>query len=962
VEYNHQASALYGKVSVRTFDGKRLPYIDGLVNLVLADELGGVPMEEIMRVLAPRGVAMIGGKKIVKPWPRQLDEWTHYLYDASGNAVSKDTRVGPPRHLQWTAEPRWARSHEHAASVAAMVSGDGKIYYLHDEGICGILVSELPERWALYARDAFSGVLLWKKKFTDFGSTAWGGLWHCREPMEIPRRLVFGGGKIYATLGFRNAAISVLDPDTGETLTSFQEGKNNDELIWHEGVLLVRQQKSLPDYPLKGGRSGGIVAKKRSDGKPDIPVASMGDETILGLDAETGKVLWSQEESRVVAISLAALGDRVCYHNFQQIVCLDLRSGKELWRADCATWPNVIGTSGTLVIYRERVIHAGSEGIQVFSLDSGERLWKGPALPRMSVRNPPDMFAIDGRIWTGPTEDIAGARNYTKLDKVPSHAPMLSGKSVKGFDVATGEVTKELEIGKLVTPGHHTRCYRSKATSRFLIWPKLGMEFIDVAGGENHERVDWARGECGFGVMPSGGLLYVPPHPCLCYMGVLLDGFNALAPAGETTSNYPMLLAEHRLQQGPAYEKAARSSSTADNGSDWPSLRHDAARSGRTPCEVPSDVSRKWSVDIGGKLTQPVVADGTVYVASVDTHTVYALSADSGKQRWCFTADARIDSPPTIHGALVLFGCSDARVYPVLRGAAEFLLDYLVEDPDGLLVIVPSTSPENSYIHPQTGKAVWITRGSTYHMALVRAVFEAVIEGSKILGTDEELRSKLEQSMTKLPLARIGRDGTIQEWIEDYKEREPEHRHLSHLIGLHPFSLITDENPTLFEAARKTIERRGFGGDVGWSNAWKTCFYARLRNGEKARWYFNRLLTKNALPNLMCALKPGRKSFIVDANFGGTAGFAEMLLQSHDSQIRLLPALPGAWSTGRISGLRARGGFEVDLQWKDGKLLAAAIRNVSGKRCKVPYGEKAVELNLKQGGTAQLDGNLQAPK
>jgi len=296
------------------------------------------------------------------------------------------------------------------------------------------------------------------------------------------------------------------------------------------------------------------------------------------------------------------------------------------------------------------------------------------------------------------------------------------------------------------------------------------------------------------------------------------------------------------------------------------------------------------------------------------------------------------------------------RAYPVLKGAARFILDYLVEDQDGSLVIVPSTSPENQYIHPKTKQAVRITRGSTYHMTLVQVLFDAVIQGSTILDTDEEFRGKLATALSKLPPVKVGENGTIQEWIEDYQERDPHHRHVSHLIGLHPFSVINVNAPELFTAAGKTLERRGSGGDVGWSNAWKVNFYARLLDGEKAHAYLSRLIGRNAFPNLMDACWPGRV-FEIDGNLAGAAGIAEMLLQSHGGEIRLLPALPAAWPDGSVTGLCARGGFVVDMEWKSGRITKAIIHSKVGGPCRVRNNDKLIELDTKPGENYDVEMN-----
>ncbi len=284
--------------------------------------------------------------------------------------------------------------------------------------------------------------------------------------------------------------------------------------------------------------------------------------------------------------------------------------------------------------------------------------------------------------------------------------------------------------------------------------------------------------------------------------------------------------------------------------------------------------------------------------------------------------------------------------YPVLKGAAEFLLDYLVEDADGRLVVVPSTSPENSYLHPGTGKAVRITKGSTYSTAIVSAVFDAVIRGGETLGIDAGFRRELQQAMTRFPPVKIGADGTIQEWVEDYREAQPGHRHISHLIGLHPFALITQEDKALFEAAVKTVERRlgSGGGHTGWSRAWVINFYARLLDGDAAHEHAVKLLQKSTLPNLFDNHPP----FQIDGNFGGTAGMAEMLLQSHAGTVHLLPALPEAWPNGAVRGLRARGGLEVDLTWSDGKVTAGLTADHAGTY-RVRFRDRILPVELKAG-------------
>jgi len=680
---------LYGKVSAQLFSGGRLPYADNLINLIVSEDLGKVPIDEVMRVLAPRGMAYIGKEgnrtKTIKPWPKEIDEWTHWLHDATGNAVAQDMLVGPPRHLQWVANPLWSRHHDTVPSVSAMVSSHGRLFYISDEAPAGI-DGTVPDRWFLVARDGFNGVLLWKRAMPEWGWRQWSATWHGRfnQPSHLPGRLVAVGDTIYVTLGF-NAPLTALDAATGKLIRTYEGTDNTDEILYHEGLL--------------------VLALNNETRKPAKDKRTPINKSICVIEAETGKMLWKKGEYQGLhpkadsgepfgCLGMVIGGGRIFLMDGDSIVSLDLKTGDKLWRVPRPKVPEFVALFGmrmndlcVLVCHNDIVLYAQPEmqirdpwhsipgTLYAFSAKSGNLIWKH-RYGGWSHFYQPDIFVIDNLVWIHEHVDAQEGQGKTlkKHQLIPKQDTL--DYAVLGLDPATGKVKRRFSTRETFNVGHHHRCYRNKATARFLLTSRRGVEFLDTKSGENQLH-HWARGGCLFGIVPCNGLLYLTPHPCDCYIATKLNGFFALASEHTDRQYLHVVSNDDILERGPAYGAIENRKSTIENPNDWPTYRHDPQRTGSTKSAVPTNLQRLWQAEIGGKLTPPVVADGKLFVASVDSHTIHAINADNGKTLWTYTAAGRVDSPPTIYRGLMLFGSADGWVYCLTASDGKLAWRYL---------------------------------------------------------------------------------------------------------------------------------------------------------------------------------------------------------------------------------------------------------------------------------------------
>jgi len=668
-------TGLYGRVSADGFDGKRLPYINDLVNLILAPAAGGrVGPDEIARVLAPRGVAIVGGRKTVKPVPGNIDEWSHWMHGPDNNPVARDKVVDVPRNLQWVHGPEWIASHNLNPGVSAMVTSGGRVFSIINEMPPGI--KGMKDQWVLTARDAFNGLVLWSRPITPWGWTHWSEKEESVEmrfvpPFQVMRRLVAADDRLFVTPGF-TAPVHVLDAASGKQIRVLEGTDKTFEILHVDGRLYLAVNDSLGTDSM-------------------IPAVS-----VMAVDPATGKTVWKTGGFRGISGKLNSLykhanafltagSGGLALLDGDDLVSLDRKTGRERWRAarpgkrlrlsdaDIRSlapgkrrtqnvpkyrahqfFPNncAIAHSAGVVVLTEikdelknyKTRHGKTAHTAAYDAASGKMLWRFDAVT-FAHFTPPDVFVINGLVWT--------------LDG--------QSKAYVGLELRTGKKKTSYPAEALIwKAGGHQLCFRNKATTERIIFGRRKSEFINVHTGTISKHA-WIKGMCNYGVMPANGMITYPPHNCSCYMPIKNSGFRA-----QTARGYEGGAAPERLFKGPAYEKPVQAAAPVARD-DWPIYRADASRRGSLPAALPAKPALKWTADLGGPLTQVIAAAGKLYVARKDAHRICCLDRETGKVLWRYTAGGRIDSAPTYAEGRLVAGSRDGHVYCLDAGTGELI-------------------------------------------------------------------------------------------------------------------------------------------------------------------------------------------------------------------------------------------------------------------------------------------------
>jgi outer membrane protein assembly factor BamB len=624
-----RAQGFYGKVSVEHGSLASLPYADHLANLIVVNNLPsalsqGLTLSEVIRVLAYNGTAWIGAAtgltadelkvalatagikkfRIVSDsgvWavvkgslPEGADEWTHSNYGPEGNRVSNDRVAGPPERLQWIGGVPWPMPDYKAKG---MVVGGGRMF-------CAINEHSVRKNSWLYlsARDAFSGVLLWKRPAPGFSAVS----------------TVVSGDRLYTVLKAKSSLVA-LDAATGALIKTYAEATSPGWVVLYKGNLLVSVSRQLKC-----------------------------------LDPETGKVRWKNAkrlfDGRGGFTNIALDGDELYFteHGRGTLGCLDLATGQEKWHREISQDIGGEKRSQLSSYQKGVIILGGGKGVHAFSAKDGKHLWTHSyeiigSPSRRKAKSFSDGFFINDHYWI-----LVG-----DIDpRVPPKYKYLKNRkfSWQGLDPLTGDVKKVFPLNKAAGAS----CHRDQATVNYFMGGYS--DFVETKTGKERSRAKGLHSSCSIGVRIAYGMTY---NSALYMPGRFLQGEMAVTTADPKAVPLPD---DKRLEKGPAYgAKLADSSSKGTN--DWPSYGQNALHNNRTSTAVPSELKLLWTKPLGKILTAPTVANGMVFVADSDRHQVMAFNANDGTRRWTYTADAPVKIPPTYDNGLCLFGASDGRVY-----------------------------------------------------------------------------------------------------------------------------------------------------------------------------------------------------------------------------------------------------------------------------------------------------------
>jgi len=627
-------AGLADTVTVSTWDGKGLPVVSDFVNVLAADAKTSVARSEIVRALAPLGKAVIGTDVVTKPRPAEMDEWPQYLYDAAGTSVSKDTLLRPPLfHSQWTGGPRWSRHHDVMSSVSACVSGDSKVFYIFDEG--NTFSPLLPSSWKLIARDAFNGTILWKR---DIDTWIPNMLGLKSGPSNIPRRLVVNGKRIYVTLGV-GAPVSVLDTTTGATVKVLSGTKDTEEIVYDRGklYLVADHLEAKPE----------LAAPPRYSSRNWI----QREKEIICYDLDSDKIDWRKTQNWVAPLSLVLHRSKLYFFDGKRVIALDKTTADQLWTSEEMEVPKVMVTeyAPKLIVQGGMVLFSGSGAgkrgeLTGISTEDGRTAWKAPN-PASGYKSPEDLFVIDGKAWAGDVTNHRWSNNESDA----------TGEFT-GVNVASGNVDESFP--HVEAYWFHHRCHPGKATENYIILNRSGTEFVNPRTGEwtlHH----WTRGACLYGVMPANGMLYSPQHPCACYIGAKTYGFTVLSPKND---QHPTTRETPDAQRLTTVKKQPLAKVPVAKKNEWPTYRGNVKRSGALAGIAPP-THQEWSLELGGELSPPVIAENKVFVSQKDRNALVAVNAATGKVAWEFLPGGKIDSPPAIYKKRVYCGSADGFIY-----------------------------------------------------------------------------------------------------------------------------------------------------------------------------------------------------------------------------------------------------------------------------------------------------------